>query len=158
MYTIQYNNVNGITITAGATLDLSVTVYKMNDNYAFVEVMAATPILATQAYSITYADDGVYEIAISEDGGPADTYVDLNVQAYLDYIETTVKYTLCETETCEEIDYFTALQLHTLGLRFLAQNTYTPSATTDITDPLVIAELSKMHNTIKRVSDLNPNI
>ena len=155
--TLVKADVRTITITAGATHNIDVVVYKMDSDYSWEELHNTT-ILATASEDYTYTSDGVYKFFITENH--VDTEVsDINYQDFMDYFATPITNIIacaCSDE-CAESDLYDFSSSVFLGITYFGYEYFN---LLDITSIIAadLTSLQKINDAIGRTTRYITNV
>ena len=123
--TIERTGLTTILITAGATHDLEVTLYKLNSSQDWAIVGTASTILATATETFTYSDDGVYKFTIVENSVTTE-YSDVQYDDYMTCLKAKTKDIIdcgCQDE-CDDCVLYLYTSAFFLGITFFGDYTY----------------------------------
>lgn len=151
--TIERTGLTTVKITAGATHNITVTIYKMNTSYGWDEVSGSPlTILATANETFTYSSDGVYKFVVTENS--IDTSIsDVQYDDYMDCMKEKTKTIIdcgCSNE-CDDDDLYGYTSAFLLGITYFGDYTYSLK---DITSPSATetSDLQDIYNAIVRTT------
>lgn len=123
-YTIVRTDSREVTITAGVN-DLTVLVQRAKSDYGLETFVASTTVGDTETYTITYDDDGIYIITVTE-SGVATKYIDLCIENIYDHLKLDIVDIL--STAVDICDYsgkrYDLITLLLLGLQIFGNTTY----------------------------------